>query len=91
MVELESDSRLPISDDTPLRVRSAFDEKIKLPTVGEFVNDCVQYLHVRHGAIVNMRYLPKIADGEIRVILVHQKPVLVVEKVRTFPSYLDLK
>ena len=48
--------------------------------LGEFMDFCDQYIVGDNGMLVDMRFMPRIVEGEIRILLVGPDPVFVVHK-----------
>ncbi len=71
-------TRLP--PETRLRCTEAVDNHTELRELGEFMDFCDQYIIGDNGMLVDMRFLPRIVEGEIRILLVGPHPVFVVHK-----------
>ncbi|KAJ9461866.1 hypothetical protein DIPPA_22645 [Diplonema papillatum] len=71
---------VPIPLDTRLKCTEAVDNHTEYHTLAEFMDFCEQYLVGANGLIVDMRFLPRITEGEIRVLMVGASPVFVVHK-----------
>ena len=67
--------------DTKLRCTEAVDNHVENHTLGEFMDFCSQYVggHPQN-LMVDMTFLPRIKEGEIRILMVGKKPVFVVHK-----------
>lgn len=48
--------------------------------LGAFMDFCDQYIVGNDGMLVDMKFLPRIKEGEIRILLVGNKPLFVVHK-----------
>jgi len=70
----------PVPDDAQIRCTEALDNHVEERTLGEFMQFCDQYLVGEGGMIVDMRFLPRIVEGEIRILFVGQSPIFVVHK-----------
>ncbi len=70
----------PVPESTPLRCTEALDNHVEELTLGAFMDNCAQYLDGEGGMIVDMPYLPRIVEGEIRILFVGEEPVFVVHK-----------
>jgi hypothetical protein len=70
----------PVPDDTPIRCTEAVDNHVEERRLGEFMEFCNQYLIGDQGMIVDMPYLPRIVEGEVRILFVGQHPIFVVHK-----------
>jgi len=44
------------------------------------INLCKQYIEGENGMLVDMRFMPRIVEGEIRILMVADKPIFVVHK-----------
>ncbi len=75
---VEPGTALPL--DTELKCTEAVDNKTHDYTLGEFMHFCEQYIIGDNGMLVDMRFLPRIVEGEIRILLVGNDPVFVVHK-----------
>ncbi len=70
----------PLPLDTALRCTEAVDNHTEERTLGEFMDFCHQYIVGDNGMLVDMRFMPRIVEGEIRILLVGAQPVFVVHK-----------
>ena len=70
----------PVPENTMVRCTEALDNHVEEKPLGEFIGFCEQYLTGHGGMIVDMRYLPRIVEGEIRILFVGAEPVFVVHK-----------
>ena len=66
--------------DTKLRCTEAVDNHTEIRELGEFMDFCDQYIIGDNGMLVDMRFMPRIVEGEIRILLVGPHPVFVVPK-----------
>jgi hypothetical protein len=66
--------------DTKLRCTEAVDNHTEIRELGEFMDFCDQYIIGDNGMLVDMRFMPRIVEGEIRILLVGPHPVFVVHK-----------
>jgi len=66
--------------DLAIRCTEAKDNHVEHRQLGEFIDYCAQYLVGRNGMIVDMPFMPRIVEGEIRVLMLRRKPVYVVHK-----------
>ena len=66
--------------DTKLRCTEAVDNHTEVRELGEFMDFCDQYIVGDNGMLVDMRFMPRIVEGEIRILLVGPHPVFVVHK-----------
>ena len=75
---IEPGTTLPL--DTKLRCTEAVDNHTEVRELGEFMDFCDQYIIGDNGMLVDMRFMPRIVEGEIRILLVGPHPVFVVHK-----------
>lgn len=66
--------------DTKIKCTEAVDNHVEYRTLDDFMNFCEQYLIGDQGMLVDMKFLPRIKEGEIRVLLVGEHPIYVVHK-----------
>lgn len=66
--------------DTVLKCTEAVDNHTEERQLGEFMDFCDQYIVGDNGMLVDMRFMPRIVEGEIRILLVGPHPVFVVHK-----------
>lgn len=66
--------------DTMLHCTEAFDNHVEHHTLADFMHMCEQYILGDNGMLVDMRFMPRVKEGEIRVLMVGQEPVCVVHK-----------
>ena len=69
-----------IDMDTKVRCTEAVDNHVEERKLGDFIEFCGQYLVGEGGMIVDMPYLPRIVEGEVRILFVGQSPIFVVHK-----------
>lgn len=75
---VEPGTSLPL--DTKLKCTEAVDNHTEVRELGEFMDFCDQYIIGDNGMLVDMRFMPRIVEGEIRILLVGPHPVFVVHK-----------
>lgn len=66
--------------DTKLKCTEAVDNHVEMRELGEFMTFCEQYIVGDNGMLVDMRFMPRIKEGEIRILLVGPTPIFVVHK-----------
>ena len=66
--------------DTKLVCTEAVDNHTEYRELSDFMDFCDQYIIGDNGMLVDMRFIPRIVEGEIRILLVGDKPVFVVHK-----------
>lgn len=69
-----------INLDTIVKLTEAKDNHTEEKPLGEFIDFCVQYLEGESGMILDMPFLERIKEGEIRVLMLRDKIVNVVHK-----------
>lgn len=69
-----------VSMDSVLKLTEARDNHTEEKTLAEFIDFCVQYLEGDNGMILDMPFLPRIKEGEIRVLMLRDKVVNIVHK-----------
>ena len=70
----------PLPLDTRIKCTEAVDNHVEMNKLGEFMDFCNQYIEGRNGMLVDMQFLPRIKEGEIRILFVGKKPIFVVHK-----------
>lgn len=70
----------PLPLDTELKCTEAVDNHTEIRQLGEFMDFCDRYIIGDNGMLVDMRFIPRIIEGEIRILLVGPEPVFVVHK-----------
>lgn len=66
--------------DTKLKCTEAVDNHVEYHTLSEFMDFCEQYIVGDNGMIVDMPFMPRIKEGEIRILMVGANPIFVVHK-----------
>lgn len=77
-IDYKAGDSLPL--DTKLKCTEAVDNHVEYQTLGDFMTFCEQYIVGDNGMLVDMRFMPRIKEGEIRILLVGDKPIFVVHK-----------
>lgn len=70
--------RVPL--DAKIKLTEAVDNHTELKTLGEFIDFCVKYVEGENGLLLDMPFLKRIVEGELRVMMLRDKPVHVVHK-----------
>lgn len=82
-VQVEGD-KLPEGQAYPLNTKlkctEAVDNHVEYRELGDFMKFCHQYIEGENGQLVDMRFMPRIVEGEIRILMVGAKPIFVVHK-----------
>jgi len=66
--------------DTKLKLTEAKDNHVEYKTLEEFMDFATQYIVGENGMLVDMRFMPRIKEGEIRILMVGEQPIFVVHK-----------
>lgn len=66
--------------DTKIICTEAKDNHSENRELGEFMEFCKSYLVGDNGMLVDMTFLPRIKEGEIRILMLYKTPVYVVHK-----------
>ncbi len=66
--------------DTKIKCTEAVDNHVEHRQLGEFMEFCEKYIIGDQGMLVDMRFLPRIKEGEIRILMVGAHPIFVVHK-----------
>ncbi|QRQ67165.1 Cj0069 family protein [Corynebacterium tuberculostearicum] len=63
-----------------LKCTEAVDNQTHDYKLGAFMDFCDQYIEGDNGMLVDMRFMPRLVEGEIRILLVGDEPVFIVHK-----------
>jgi glutathione synthase/RimK-type ligase-like ATP-grasp enzyme len=77
-IDYKAGDSLPL--DTKLKCTEAVDNHVEYFTLKEFMTFCEKYIVGENGMLVDMRFMPRIKEGEIRILMVGDKPIFVVHK-----------
>ncbi|MDF1701573.1 MAG: Cj0069 family protein [Planctomycetota bacterium] len=69
---------LPLT--TWVKCTEAVDNHVEFHQLGDFMTFCEQYIVGENGMLVDMRFLPRIREGEVRLLMVGNQPIFVVHK-----------
>ncbi len=72
------ESNIPL--DAELKLTEAKDNHTERKTLQEFLEFCIQYLEGPNGMLLDMPFLKRIKEGEIRVLMLRDNVVNVVHK-----------
>lgn len=75
---LEDIEEVPLN--TKIKCTEAKDNHTEIRELGKFMDFCNQYIVGDNGMLVDMTFLPRIVEGEIRLLMLHNTPVNVVHK-----------
>ena len=70
----------PLPLDTQIKCTEAVDNHVEMHRLNEFMQFCTQYIVGDNGMLVDMPFMPRIKEGEIRILLVGNTPIFVVHK-----------
>ena len=71
-------SEVPLN--AKIKCTEAKDNHVEYWQLGEFMVFCEQYIVGQNGMLIDMRFLPRIIEGEIRLFMLRDRPVHVVHK-----------
>ncbi len=77
-IDYQAGDRIPL--ETKLKLTEAVDNHVEYQTLAEFMTFCEKYITGDNGMLVDMRFMPRIKEGEIRILMVGATPVFVVHK-----------
>jgi hypothetical protein len=77
-VKADKDGLAPLK--AKVRCTEAKDNHVENHTLSDFIDRCAGYLDGPGGMIVDMPFMPRIKEGEIRVLMLRRTPVYVVHK-----------
>lgn len=66
--------------ETQLKCTEAVDNHVEFHTLASFMDLCEKYIVGENGMLVDMRFMPRIKEGEIRILMVGETPIFVVHK-----------
>jgi len=66
--------------DTKLKCTEAVDNHVEYNKLSDFMDFCEKYIIGENGMLVDMRFMPRIKEGEIRILMVGDTPIFVVHK-----------
>ena len=66
--------------NTQLKCTEAVDNHVEMRQLDDFMEFCTQYIVGANGMLVDMPFMPRIKEGEVRILLVGPKPIFVVHK-----------
>lgn len=77
-IQYKAGDSIPL--DTKLKCTEAVDNHVEYNTLADFMDFCEQYIVGDNGMLVDMRFMPRIKEGEIRILMVGSTPIFVVHK-----------
>lgn len=63
-----------------IKCTEAKDNHVETRELSEFMEFCEQYIVGENGMLIDMPFLPRIKEGEIRIFMINDKPMNVVHK-----------
>ncbi len=66
--------------DTKLKLTEAKDNHVEYMELGKFMDFATKYIEGDNGMLVDMRFMPRIKEGEVRILMVGEEPIFVVHK-----------
>jgi hypothetical protein len=67
--------------ESQIQIQEARDNRIQKITLNEFGDIYIKYLLQKGGLVINQPFLPRIVEGEIRLILLNDKVISILKKV----------
>ena len=74
--------------DAQIKCTEAKDNHVEYWRLGDFMTFCEQYITGTNGMLIDMRFLPRITEGEIRLFMLRDHPVHVVHKTSRYRGCL---
>jgi hypothetical protein len=79
---LENKNKLQsLTEDSLLVTTEAKDNKEYIIRLGDFIKKCEIYYDFKNGLIVNQKFLPRISEGEIRLLMIGEKIISIIKKI----------
>jgi len=66
--------------DTKLKCTEAVDNHVEYLSLSDFMTFCEKYIIGENGMLVDMPFMPRIKEGEVRILMVGPNPIFVVHK-----------
>ena len=66
--------------NTKIKCTEAVDNHVEINELGDFMTFCEQYIVGENGMLIDMKFLPRIKEGEVRILMVGPNPIFVVHK-----------
>ncbi|MEK5232394.1 Cj0069 family protein [Lysinibacillus sp. FSL K6-0232] len=80
VVEPLAEGMTTVPLDAKIKCTEAKDNHVEYWQLGDFMTFCEQYITGPNGMLIDMRFLPRITEGEIRLLMLRHHPVHVVHK-----------
>ncbi|GBF94655.1 hypothetical protein Rsub_07391 [Raphidocelis subcapitata] len=69
-----------VPGDALVEATEMSDNSTRVHRLADFMAACEQYTQGANGLLVDQRFLPRIVEGEVRVLMIYDRPVSVVHK-----------
>lgn len=79
-VSLIEETTSPLHAQTKIKCTEAKDNHVEYWELGPFMEFCERYIVGDNGMLVDMPFLPRIKEGEIRLLMLKDQPINVVHK-----------
>lgn len=83
-VEIHDDTKTfenePLPLDTLVQCTEARDNHMEIHTLDDFMKLCEKYMVENNSMLIDMPYLERISEGELRLLLIADKPMAVIHK-----------
>ncbi len=83
-VEIYDDTKTfenePLPLDTLVQCTEAQDNHMEIHTLDDFMMLCEKYMVENNSMLIDMPYLERISEGELRLLLIGEKPMAVIHK-----------
>ncbi|WP_341299570.1 Cj0069 family protein [Lysinibacillus sp. FSL H8-0500] len=80
LAEPLAEGAMEVPLDAKIKCTEAKDNHVEYWQLGDFMTFCEQYITGTNGMLIDMRFLPRITEGEIRLLMLRHHPVHVVHK-----------
>lgn len=71
----------PVPLTAEIKCTEAKDNHVEIHKLGDFMNFCRSYIQGEGGMLVDMKFLPRIREGELRFLMVDNKQIFLIKKV----------
>jgi glutathione synthase/RimK-type ligase-like ATP-grasp enzyme len=69
-----------LTKESQIKCTEAKDNQVKYYSLEHFMSLCEKYIVGKSGLLIDVPYLPRIKEGEIRVLLVGKNPIHIIHK-----------
>ncbi|TQR39727.1 hypothetical protein C7Y47_01465 [Lysinibacillus sphaericus] len=80
LVERLAEGITEVPLDAEIKCTEARDNHVEYWKLSDFMTFCERYITGPNGMLIDMRFLPRITEGEIRLFMLRNKPINVVHK-----------